>query len=250
MDFTLKNINLDKQSSINNDENIFCEENPPNSNRQKKFNNYINFPIYNVNNFQYIMTCENSTQTNSNLLDVQWEDGQSNQLKRKRRRKSQKQRRKFSPDDIRSKIFVKFNKKLCEWLKHSIKKEDNIKIISFRFVNNKTGIKLLMNEKLKELFVPERAKYLLNGLKNEILIKKLDYKYEDAYNLFLIGKNNLNKDKIFFEKFYFLEDYLEELKETETNEYISKVKTIAIKYKEWLNKKIHLFSKKSLVNKD
>ena len=208
--------------------------------------NKENNSICPLDNFEYIVTHDKSSQTESIIFPTEKEASSYPILNEKRKRKRETKGRKFSPDNIRGKIFTNFNKKLLKWLRFSKEKDDNIKIISFHFKKNKEVIKSFMNKKLKELFVQNKEPNDLNELKNELLKQKLETKYEDLYKFFINENNNVNKDKKFLENFYFLEDYLKQLGKTESKEYISKTKEVATRYKEWENKKTHLFKKKNL----
>lgn len=186
---------------------------------------------------------DESTQTEPNYLYIEEEDDipiMTNDL-------IPNKKRKYSPDLIRDKIFKYFNKKLFFWISISKTKEDNIDIISYQFEkNNKKYIIEAMNKSLKELFIPKNKIEEIKNINNELLKYKLDFKYEKIYKIFICDSNKINpKDYLenFLDKFEFLDDFLVSMKGKETEEYIGKVKAIALNYENWKNKKMH-FSKK------
>ena len=171
-----------------------------------------------------------STQTNSNLLE---ENDEIN---------GKKKRRKYLPDLIRDKIFKNFNKMLFNWINSSKNKNDNINIIQYSLKkNNKENISQAMNKLLKELFVLDIND--INQIDNELLKQKLELKYEDVYKIFISDHSTININEELFKNFSFLNDFLRNLEKTEKEDYINKVKEIALRYDDWKNKKIHLFKK-------
>lgn len=150
---------------------------------------------------------------------------------------------KDSPDLIRSKLFNYFNKMLYSWLnKPKIEARDII--IHYRLKkNNKYNIKETMNKFLKELFISPENINRINQINNNLLKKKLDYKYENIYNFFISNKNEIQKDEEyeeFFENFIFLDDYLKELAKIEKKDYARKIKEIALTYYKWKDYKCHI----------
>ena len=98
-----------------------------------------------------------------------------------------------------------------------------------------------MNKQLKELFLLDIND--INQIDNELLKQKLELKYEDVYKNFISGSYTINLDEELYENFQFLDDFLRNMMNTEEEEYINKVKKIALRYDDWKNKKIHLFKK-------
>ena len=154
-----------------------------------------------------------------------------------------KNKRKISPDLIRDKIFNHFNKVLYIWLTANIK-DDKPEVIQFTFQqNNKTKISETMEKQLKEIFFDPEEINRLNITDNEFLKEILELKYEDIYNIF-IGqpKNSEEKNNTkFLNHFSYLSDFLKEMEGKECQEYITRVREVATRYKEWIKNKIHLF---------
>ena len=154
-----------------------------------------------------------------------------------------KSKRKISPDLIRDKIFNYFNKMLYIWL---ITKNNNIEINQFSFEkNNKKIISETLNKTLKDLFISKSHVNDLDNTTNKILKDKVKLKYEDAYKMFIseVDKNEKDKKNEFYENFSFLEDFLKQMEDRENDKYISRVREVATRYHEWIDKKIHLFKK-------
>ena len=196
--------------------------------------------ISKVNNIEYINkissnTVDKSVQTDSLSLFKQENEEKNNEKDRKQR--------KNDTDLIRNKLFIYINNMLYNWIKISKKEDDEIEIVQYHFNNiNKNSIAALINKYLKDLFLTDSN--LADKINNELLKEKLESKYETIYNYFISGKNDTDKIKKnvdFWKNFYFLEDYLKELKEKENYFYINRMKTISLEYKKWLNNKVHLF---------
>ena len=146
--------------------------------------------------------------------------------------------RKDSADLIRDKLFKYFNNILYYWIIYS--KSENIDIKKYQFEkNNKKCIAEAMNKYLKELFISINE---INKIDNNILKQKLDYKYEDIYNIFISEPEESIKNKKLFKNFKYLKDFLKELElKKESEDYILKVKNVALSYEEWKNKKIKIY---------
>lgn len=153
-----------------------------------------------------------------------------------------KNKRKVSPDLIRDKIFNHFNKVLYIWLTANIK-NDKPEVIQFTFQqNNKTKISETMEKQLKEIFFDPEEINSLNITDNEFLKEILELKYEDVYRIFINEPKNSEEHNIkFLNHFSYLSDFLKEMEGKECQEYISRVREVATRYKEWIKNKIHLF---------
>ena len=192
-----------------------------------------------VDNFEYLdiinpKTKDSSTQTDLHLL---FSKENENNAKDKRHRKN-------DTDLIRIKLFKYFNNMLYNWIKNSINHSKDIHIIQYDSKINKNTISNIMNKNLYELFLQENDNKIIDTIKNELLKEKLNCKYKTIYDYFITQKNSigiLKKSQNFWKHFYFLEDYLEELKEKENDIYINRMKTISLEYNKWLNNKAHLF---------
>ena len=159
-------------------------------------------------------------------------------------KKKRKKKRKYDTDLIRNKIFIYFNKMLYNWLIKAIPDDEKKQInqISLNKIN-KAKIRSLMSKTLKNLFLlPEEAENKFN----DKLLQKLGYKYQDLYNLFISESKDLVKDNDLFQDFFYLENYLSDIRKIEDNEYIGKVRKVATEYEKWMNNKVHLFNKKNI----
>ena len=160
--------------------------------------------------------------------------------------KINKKKRKDSPDLIRSKLFNYFNKMLFNWIISSKDKKDKAIIQQYCLKQNKKdNIREVMAKKLKDIFKP---KISLEQITNELLLKKLDSKYETLFDYFISDGNISDENKDFLKNFTFLNNYLETLRSNESNEYINRVREVAQNYNLWLEKKVHLFKRKDSSN--
>ena len=208
-------ISIQSKDNTNINDNI-------NNNKKEKSYNFENKIIYK----------DECTQTSFNEL-----------FKEEEEEDEPKSKRKISPDLIRDKIFNYFNKMIYIWL---ITKNKNIEINQYSFKkNNKTIISETFNKSLKDLFISKTQVNDLDKTINKLLKNKVNLKYEEAYKMFIYGvdKNEKDKKKEFLENFPFLEDFLKQMEGKENNEYISRVREVATRYHEWIDKKIHLFKK-------
>ena len=169
---------------------------------------------------------------NNDFLDI-------NNLNKKKRKK----KRKYDTDLIRNKIFIYFNKMLYNWLIKAIPDDEKKQINQISLPKiNKEKIRSLMNKTLKSLFLlPEEAENKFN----DKLLQKLGYKYQELYNLFISKSNDFGIENELFQDFYYLENYLSDIRKIEDNEYINKVRKVATEYEKWMNNKVHLFKKKN-----
>ena len=245
----MDNNSYNDMNIINNINNI----NNQSSNNKIIFNNN-SLTLYKTDNFDLMLKQDKSTQTDYKLL-YQKEEKKENDKKKEKEEKEEKEeskqkKRKFDADLMRDKIFKYFNKMVYNWLKISENKNDKINIYYFKFKNNKTIINECMNKQLKNLFLDQKENNAALGQRlkktnNKLLIEKLQYRYEDIYKLFISQKEKINETKELLDNFYFLDDFLEELKKkNENNEYLSRLKEVALNYEIWKNKKAHLWGKK------
>ena len=185
-------------------------------------------------------TREIGTQTNFNYLYKEEE-------------KLIKKNRKYQADLIRDKIFKFFNKMIYNWLKSPEKEKDNddIVILNFHFQkNNKSYINDSMNKLLKDLFIyPEKdLEEKIKKVNNDLLKYKLGLGYKYIYNIFTSNKGEIKESEEFFVGFVFLDEYIEQLKEKEkyeqNDEYFERLKTVALNYNDWKDKKARLWKNK------
>ena len=142
-----------------------------------------------------------------------------------------------------NKIFIYFNKMLYNWLIKAIPDDEKKQINQISLAKiNKEKIRSLMNKTLKSLFLlPEEAENKFD----DRLLQKLGYKYQELYNLFISKSNDFGIENELFQDFYYLENYLSDIRKIEDNEYINKVRKVATEYEKWMNNKVHLFKKKN-----
>ena len=186
---------------------------------------------YEENGKDDILITEKTIEENNDSFNI-------NNLTKKKRKK----KRKYDTDLIRNKIFIYFNKMLYNWLIKAIPDDEKKQInqISLNKIN-KAKIRSLMSKTLKSLFLlPEEAENKFN----DKLLQKLGYKYQDLYNLFISESKDFVKDNDLFQDFFYLENYLSDIRKIEDNEYIGKVRKVATEYEKWMNNKVHLFKKK------
>ena len=185
-------------------------------------------------------TREIGTQTNFNYLYKEEE-------------KLIKKNRKYQADLIRDKIFKFFNKMIYNWLKSPEKEKDNddIVILNFHFQkNNKSYINDSMNKLLKDLFIyPEKdLEEKIKKINNDLLKYKLGLGYKYVYNIFTSNKVEIKESEEFLKGFVFLDEYIEQLKEKEkyekNDEYFVRLKTVALNYNDWKDKKARLWKNK------
>lgn len=226
-------------SSFNN---IYLISNPNNENQNNLSNDvkkeYIdkststeyNEMYYEENKKDDKLIFGESIEENNDFLNI------NNLIKRKRKKK-----RKYDTDLIRNKIFIYFNKMLYNWLIKAIPDDEKKLINQISLIKiNKEKIRSLMSKTLKSLFLlPEEAE---NNF-DDRLIQKLGYKYQTLYNRFISKSNDFDIDNDLFQDFYYLENYLSDIRKIEDNEYIGKVRKVAIEYEKWMNNKVHLFKK-------
>ena len=199
--------------------------------------------ISKVHNFEYLAITKPKIINTSTQTEFKKEN-ENNENNESEKDPKNKKSRKNDTDLIRNKIFTKFNKMLYNWIKKSINNNDNIHIIKYHSNFNKNSISNLMNKYLYELFLSDNNSKIKDTIKNELLKEKFNSKFKTIYDYFIMEKNSieiLKKSKDFWTNFYFLEDYLEELKEKEDENYINRMKIISLEYNKWLNNKVHLF---------
>ena len=218
---------MDLYTLSNND----VQSNIQNISSNKLNNTTTDLTIIKIENFEVHFKENNSTQTESSPLSDMIDEIPS-----------KKKTRKYSPDLIRDKIFKNFNKILYNWIYSSKNENDNINIIQYNLEkNNKKCISQAMNKQLKELFLLDIND--INHIDNELLKQKLELKYEDVYKNFISESCKININEELYKNFQFLDDFLRNMMNTEEEEYINKLKKIALRYDDWKNKKIHLFKK-------
>ena len=187
-------------------------------------------------------TREIGTQTNFNYLYKEEE-------------KLIKTNRKYQDDLIRDKIFKFFNRMIYNWLKspenEKEKDNDDIVILNFHFQkNNKSYINDSMNKLLKDLFIyPEKdLEEKIKKINNDLLKYKLGLGYKYVYNIFTSNKVEIKESEEFLKGFVFLDEYIEQLKEKEkyekNDEYFVRLKTVALNYNDWKDKKARLWKNK------
>ena len=141
---------------------------------------------------------------------------------------------------------------IFNWLTNSKNEKDNydITITYFQFTkNNKKCINDSMDKTLKELFIYpiEDVEEKLNQINNNLLKYKLGLEYKYVYNIFISNKDLINEREEFFKNFIFLDEYIENLKlkkkYEQNQEYIERLKKVALNYNEWKDKKVHLWKK-------
>ena len=132
---------------------------------------------------------------------------------------------------------------LYNWLIKAIPDDEKKQINQISLPKiNKEKIRSLMNKTLKSLFLlPEEAENKFD----DRLLQKLGYKYQELYNLFISKSNDFGIENELFQDFYYLENYLSDIRKIEDNEYINKVRKVATEYEKWMNNKVHLFKKKN-----
>jgi hypothetical protein len=163
-----------------------------------------------------------------------------------------KKNRIYQADLIRDKIFTFFNGMIFDWLTSTKNEKDcDLDIINFRFSkNNKECINDSMNKRLKELFLyPKKdLEEKLKQINNELLKYKLELEYKYIYNIFISNKDSIKENEEFLKNFVLLDEYIEQLKLNpkfeQNQEYITRLKKVALNYNEWKDKKVHLFKKK------
>ena len=242
-------MSLHKENILNNDSegNILKENNYINLNN--KFNDisviYIT-DIIEINqnkniNIKNVELVDHSTQTDYNELYI--EENEEEKTEPENPQNQTKKIRKYDTDLIRNKIFNHFNKMLYKWLLNTQPNDNNkAEIKQYHLVKiNKDIISSLMDKYLKDLYLSHNS---IDKISNKLLKNKLEYKYQILYDFFISGTHNINKDTEFFTNFTFLNNYLDKLRKKEDDEYIEKVKTVAMEYKQWLGGKAHLFKKK------
>ena len=217
---------------------------------QISFNNNINLQSDQTAKFEYIETskttgpidvCSKSTQTEYSPLYV-YESNEDIKEQEIYNLNKNKRKRKDCTDLIRSKLFNYFNKMLYKWIISSEDINDEIKIQPYCLrQNNKESIKEVMTKKLKDIFLPKNP---TEQITNKLFIKKLETNYKTLFDYFISDDNISKENEDFFKNFVFLNNYLETLKESESDEYINKVSQVAKEYESWLGKKVHLFKKK------
>lgn len=232
----INNINLFLNPKIDNhSDNQSIEDTKEYVN--KSTSTEYNSRYYEENKIDDKLNNSESFEENSDFLNI----NKISKIKRKKKRK-------YDTDLIRNKIFIYFNKMLYSWLIKAIPDDEKKEINQISMLKiNKAKIRSLMSKTLKSLFVlPEETEKIFN----DKLLQKLEYNYQTLYNLFISKSNDFSKDIIFedknelFEDFYYLDDYLEDIKKVEDKEYIGKVRKVAIEYEKWMNNKVHLFKKK------
>ena len=214
------------------------------SNLNDSINNENDIIINNINNnifiyglskssFEYIVNPRENIKTENKKIQTEY-----SQLYIKENNK----KRKNDTDLIRNKIFIQFNKVIYNWLLNSKSEKDKIKIIQYHPKKlNKNIINILMSKKIKELFIQKDSSSIII---NESLKKKLEFYYKDLYDYFISEKEYINENNEILNDFPNLNNYLESLKGNEEENYINKLKTIALGFNKWKDKKVHLFKKK------
>ena len=246
-----KKVN-ESYDDMNNINNI---NNNNQSNKNKNIFNNNNLTLDRTVKFYVMMKnpkIDAWTQTNYKLLyqkeEKKEKDKNEDNEENKEIVNNKQKKRKDDADLMRDKIFKYFNKMVYNWIKNTKNNNDKINIYHFIFKNNKTTINECMNKQLKNLFLKEidgKLDQKLKQINNNLLIKKLEYKYEDIYKLFISQKEKINKSEELLKDFYFLDDFLEELKKKkEDDEYLSRLKEVALHYDKWKDKKTHLWGKK------
>lgn len=244
---------MDSSNEYNDEKNIFISSNQTGGLNNESGNNLNNknneMKITNSETFVYLVNPiekhneDKETQTEFSQLYIKEneEEGEEEEEK-KLLKKKKKKKRKNDTDLIRNKIFNHFNKVIYNWLIISKNDQDKIEIIQYRPEKlNKELISTLMGQKIKELFVQKNSS---NIIINNLLKKKLEYTYQELYNYFISDKENINEEKEFLNDFFYLKNYLESLKGKEDENYINRLKTIALEFDKWKDKKVHLFKKK------
>ena len=214
------------------------------SNLNGSINNGNDIIINNINNnifiyglskssFEYIVNPRENIKTENKKIQTEY-----SQLYIKENNK----KRKNDTDLIRNKIFIQFNKVIYNWLLNSKSEKDKIKIIQYHPKKlNKNVINILMSKKIKELFIQKDSSSIII---NESLKKKLEFYYKELYDYFISEKEYINENNEILNDFPNLNNYLESLKGNEEENYINKLKTIALGFNKWKDKKVHLFKKK------
>ena len=203
--------------------------------------------ISKVHNFEYLAITKPKIINTSTQTEFKKEN-ENNENNESEKDPKNKKSRKNDTDLIRIKLFNYFNNMLFNWIQKSINhRKYNIHIIQYHSKINKNTISTIMNKYLYEVFLQENDSKIIDTIKNELLKEKLNSKYKTIYDYFISPKNSvelLQKSKNFWKNFYFLEDYLEELKEKENDIYINRMKIISLEYNKWLNNKVYFFKKK------
>lgn len=247
---------MDSSNEYNDEKNIFISSNQTGGLNNESGNNLNNknneMKITNSETFVYLVNPiekhneDKETQTEFSQLYIKEneEEGEEEEEK-KLLKKKKKKKRKNDTDLIRNKIFNHFNKVIYNWLIISKNDQDKIEIIQYRPEKlNKELISTLMGQKIKELFVQKNSS---NIIINNLLKKKLEYTYQELYNYFISDKENINEEKEFLNDFFYLKNYIESLKGKEDENYINRLKTIALEFDKWKDKKVHLFKKKNKI---
>ena len=247
---------MDSSNEYNDEKNIFISSNQTGGLNNESGNNLNNknneMKITNSETFVYLVNPiekhneDKETQTEFSQLYIKEneEEGEEEE-KKKLLKKKKKKKRKNDTDLIRNKIFNHFNKVIYNWLIISKNDQDKIEIIQYRPEKlNKELISTLMGQKIKELFVQKNSS---NIIINNLLKKKLEYTYQELYNYFISDKENINEEKEFLNDFFYLKNYIESLKGKEDENYINRLKTIALEFDKWKDKKVHLFKKKNKI---
>lgn len=228
----INNINLSFYPENENQNDIQFNEN------QKEFvdkstSTEYNGMYYEENKKDDKIISEDSIKENNDFLNI-------NNLTKKKRKK----KRKYDTDLIRNKIFIYFNKMLYNWLINALPDDEKKEINQISLTKiNKEKINSLMGQTMKSLFLlPEETEKKFD----DKLLQKLGYKYQELYNIFISKSksNDFGKNNDLFQNFYYLDDYLSDIRKIEDNEYIGKVRKVAIEYEKWMNNKAHLFKKK------
>ena len=248
---------MDSSNEYNDEKNIFISSNQTGGLNNESGNNLNNknneMKITNSETFVYLVNPiekhneDKETQTEFSQLYIKEneEEGEEEEEKKKLLKKKKKKKRKNDTDLIRNKIFNHFNKVIYNWLIISKNDQDKIEIIQYRPEKlNKELISTLMSQKIKELFVQKNSS---NIIINNLLKKKLEYTYQELYNYFISDKENINEEKEFLNDFFYLKNYIESLKGKEDENYINRLKTIALEFDKWKDKKVHLFKKKNKI---
>ena len=247
---------MDSSNEYNDEKNIYISSNQTGGLNNESGNNLKNknneMKITNSETFVYLVNPiekhneDKETQTEFSQLYIKEneEEGEEEEEK-KLLKKKKKKKRKNDTDLIRNKIFNHFNKVIYNWLIISKNDQDKIEIIQYRPEKlNKELISTLMGHKIKELFVQKNSS---NIIINNLLKKKLEYTYQELYNYFISDKENINEEKEFLNDFFYLKNYIESLKGKEDENYINRLKTIALEFDKWKDKKVHLFKKKNKI---